>query len=56
MKIGESVIVKGKKLHEATFFGMSKSGKRAGVKHNCAAPLGVHMVVDYFKPENVEKK
>jgi hypothetical protein len=45
---------KTKKLHEATFYGWSKSGKRVGVVHNVYYPFGVCWIVDWFKPENIE--
>ena len=53
-RVGQSVRHKSRKLHEATFYGMSRSGKRIAVMHNCASPFGVSFVIDYFSLDNIE--
>ncbi|MCC3380711.1 hypothetical protein ACFQ5D_10805 [Paenibacillus farraposensis] len=50
---GEQVQHKTRKLHDASFVGWSKSGKRIGVNHNFVWPYGVGYKTDYFDPKNI---
>ncbi len=55
-RIGQVVVVKTKRLVDAKYAGMSKSGKRVGVNHDNVFPFGCGRVVDWFSPENVDLK
>lgn len=55
-RIGQSVVVKNRKLYEARYAGMSKSGKRVGVSHDNVFPYGAGRVIDWFSPKNVDLK
>lgn len=53
IKHGQQVRHKKRELHEARFYGWSKSGKKIGVHHDIFHPHGVYAVT-YFDPESIE--
>ncbi|MNW28130.1 hypothetical protein D3C74_49430 [compost metagenome] len=52
---GCSVVHTQRKLSEARFVCVSKSGKRVLVTYNALAPWGVSIVKASFKPEHIRR-